>query len=52
MSQPPMNRLERLYSPPEIGAPGKRAAVGVRRDLFLAGLFVLTMTRWWGGAWP
>jgi phospholipid/cholesterol/gamma-HCH transport system substrate-binding protein len=38
-----MNRLERLYSPPEIGAPGKRAAVGVRRDLFLAGLFVLTM---------
>jgi len=38
-----MSRLERLYSPPEIGAPGKRAATGVRRDLFLAGLFVLTM---------
>jgi phospholipid/cholesterol/gamma-HCH transport system substrate-binding protein len=38
-----MSRLERLYSPPEIGAPGKRAASGVRRDLVLAGLFVLTM---------
>ena len=38
-----MSRLERLYAPPEIGAPGKRAAAGVRRDLILAGLFVLTM---------
>jgi len=38
-----MSRLERLYAPPEIGAPGRRAAVGVRRDLILAGLFVLTM---------
>jgi phospholipid/cholesterol/gamma-HCH transport system substrate-binding protein len=38
-----MSRLERLYAPPEIGAPGKRAAAGVRRDLILAGLFVLAM---------
>ena len=38
-----MSRLERLYAPPEIGAPGKRAAARVRRDLILAGLFVLTM---------
>lgn len=38
-----MSRLERLYSPPEIGAPGKRAATGRRRDLLLAGLFVLAM---------
>jgi phospholipid/cholesterol/gamma-HCH transport system substrate-binding protein len=38
-----MSRLERLYSPPEIGAPGKRAAAGRRRDLVLAGLFVLAM---------
>ena len=38
-----MSRLERLYAPPEIGAPGRRAAIGVRRDLVLAGLFVLTM---------
>ena len=38
-----MSRLERLYSPPEIGAPGKRAARGTRRDLMLAGLFVLAM---------
>ena len=28
-----MSRLERLYAPPEIGAPGKRAAARVRRDL-------------------
>jgi len=38
-----MSRLDRLYSPPEIGAPGKREAQDRRRDLFLAGLFVLAM---------
>ncbi len=38
-----MSRLERLYSPPEIGAPGKREGRGRRRDLLLAGLFVLVM---------
>ena len=38
-----MSRLERLYSPPEIGAPGKRQAQSRRRDLFLAGVFVLGM---------
>jgi phospholipid/cholesterol/gamma-HCH transport system substrate-binding protein len=38
-----MSRLERLYSPPEIGAPGKRQAQSRRRDLFLAGVFVLAM---------
>jgi len=38
-----MSRLERLYSPPEIGAPGKREGRARRRDLLLAGLFVLAM---------
>ena len=38
-----MSRLERLYSPPEIGAPGKREARTRRRDLFFSGLFVLAM---------
>lgn len=38
-----MSRLERLYSPPEIGAPGKREGRARRQDLFLAGLFVLAM---------
>jgi phospholipid/cholesterol/gamma-HCH transport system substrate-binding protein len=38
-----VSRLERLYSPPEIGAPGKREGRVRRRDLFLAGLFVLAM---------
>lgn len=38
-----MSRPERLYSPPEIGAPGKREGRARRRDLFLAGLFVLAM---------
>lgn len=38
-----MSRLEHLYSPPEIGAPGKREGRARRRDLFLAGLFVLAM---------
>lgn len=37
------HRLERLYAPPEIGAPGKHQARAQRRDLFLAGLFVLGM---------
>jgi len=39
----PRGRLDRLYSPPEIGAPGKRRARAQRRDLLLAGLFVLAM---------
>ena len=38
-----MSRLERLYSPPEIGAPGKREARQRHRDLFYSGLFVLAM---------
>jgi phospholipid/cholesterol/gamma-HCH transport system substrate-binding protein len=38
-----VSRLERLYSPPEIGAPGKRTARSRRRNLVLAGLFVLSM---------
>ncbi len=38
-----MSRIERLYSPPEIGAPGKREGRAQRRDLFFAGLFVLLM---------
>jgi phospholipid/cholesterol/gamma-HCH transport system substrate-binding protein len=38
-----VSRLERLYSPPEIGAPGKRAARSRRRDLLLAGGFVALM---------
>jgi len=38
-----MSRLERLYSPPEIGAPGRRKASARQRDLLLAGLFVLAM---------
>jgi phospholipid/cholesterol/gamma-HCH transport system substrate-binding protein len=40
---PQMSRLERLYSPPEIGAPGKREAHRRRRDLLYSGLFVLAM---------
>ncbi|WP_240905541.1 MlaD family protein [Thiorhodococcus mannitoliphagus] len=36
-------RLDRLYSPPEIGAPGKRRVRAQRRDLLLAGGFVLAM---------
>lgn len=39
-----MSGLDRLYAPPEIGAPGKRAARRRRRDLALSGLFVLAMT--------
>lgn len=38
-----MSRLDRLYSPPELGAPGKRQAHDRHRDLSLAGLFVLLM---------
>lgn len=38
-----MSRLNRLYSPPELGAPGKRQAQDRHRDLTLAGLFVLLM---------
>lgn len=38
-----MTRIERLYAPPEIGAPGKRQGEERRRHLRLAGLFVLTM---------
>jgi phospholipid/cholesterol/gamma-HCH transport system substrate-binding protein len=35
--------MERLYQPPEIGAPGIRRGRRQRRDLLLAGLFVLVM---------
>jgi phospholipid/cholesterol/gamma-HCH transport system substrate-binding protein len=38
-----MSRLSRLYSPPELGAPGKREARSRRRDLSIAGLFALAM---------
>lgn len=38
-----MSRLNHLYSPPELGAPGKRQALNWRRDLSMAGLFVLAM---------
>lgn len=38
-----MSRLNRLYSPPELGAPGQRQAQDRHRDLTLAGLFVLLM---------
>jgi phospholipid/cholesterol/gamma-HCH transport system substrate-binding protein len=38
-----MTTLNRLYSPPELGAPGKRDARRRHRELSLAGLFVLAM---------
>ncbi len=38
-----MSGLERLYSPPEIGAPGKRQGRRLRRGLLLSGLFVIAM---------
>lgn len=38
-----MSRLDRLYSPPEIGAPGKRRNRRLHRDLLLSGLFVTAM---------
>ncbi|MBK8639713.1 MAG: MCE family protein [Chromatiaceae bacterium] len=40
---PAARRLDRLYAPPEIGAPGKRRALAERRQLLLAGGFVLAM---------
>ena len=40
---PAARRLDRLYAPPEIGAPSKRRALAERRQLLLAGLFVLAM---------
>ena len=40
---PAARRLDRLYAPPEIGAPGKRRALDERRQIFLAGIFVLAM---------
>jgi len=42
-TSPAARRLDRLYAPPEIGAPGKRRALAERRDLLLAGIFVLAM---------
>ncbi len=38
-----MSRVDRLYSPPEIGAPGRREGRALRRDLLLSGLFVVAM---------
>ena len=38
-----MSGLDRLYSPPEIGAPGKRQGRRLRRLLLLSGLFVVVM---------
>ncbi|SDX93719.1 phospholipid/cholesterol/gamma-HCH transport system substrate-binding protein [Allochromatium warmingii] len=38
-----MSRLERFYTPPEIGAPGRRRGRVMRRDLLLSALFVLGM---------
>ncbi len=38
-----MSRMERLYQPPEIGAPGRRRGHRRRWDLILSGLFVLAM---------
>lgn len=40
---PAARRLDRLFAPPEIGAPGKRRALAERRQLLLAGFFVLAM---------
>jgi phospholipid/cholesterol/gamma-HCH transport system substrate-binding protein len=39
-----MSRIERFFSPPEIGAPGRSAGRRRRRDFVLAGLFVVLMT--------
>ncbi len=41
--EPAARRLDRLYSPPEIGAPGKRRARSERRVLIASGLFVIAM---------
>ncbi|MGR9106855.1 MAG: MlaD family protein [Gammaproteobacteria bacterium] len=38
-----MSGIERFYSPPEIGAPGRREGFRRRRDLLYAGLFTLSM---------
>jgi phospholipid/cholesterol/gamma-HCH transport system substrate-binding protein len=38
-----MISVERFFSPPEIGAPGRRAGQRQRRDLLISGLFVLAM---------
>ncbi len=38
-----MTSIERFFSPPEIGAPGRRAGQRQRRDLLISGLFVLAM---------
>ena len=38
-----MSRIERFFSPPEIGAPGRSAGRRRRRDITLAGLFVALM---------
>jgi phospholipid/cholesterol/gamma-HCH transport system substrate-binding protein len=35
--------VERFYSPPEIGAPGRREGFRRRRDLLFAGIFTLAM---------
>lgn len=40
---PADRRLDRLYAPPEIGAPGKRRARAERRDLLYSGIFVIAM---------
>ncbi|MGH8553902.1 MAG: hypothetical protein ACRERS_11465, partial [Methylococcales bacterium] len=38
-----MSGIERFYSPPEIGAPGRREAKKRRRDLLITGVFTLAM---------
>ncbi|MGH8547724.1 MAG: MlaD family protein [Methylococcales bacterium] len=38
-----MSGIERFYSPPEIGAPGRREGFRRRRDLLFAGIFSLAM---------
>lgn len=42
-SSPADRRLDRLYSPPEIGAPGKRRARAERSILLYSGVFILSM---------
>lgn len=38
-----MSGIERFYSPPEIGGPGRRAGFKRRRDLMFSGVFSLLM---------
>lgn len=38
-----MSGIERFYSPPEIGAPGRREGFKRRRDLLIAGAFTVAM---------